>query len=185
MILTNKFNLPQPLVNALTRDIYSKGDAKFSATGLHVPPQAIRLLREHGDTIEKDISDDLDALFGKIVHKIIEEAAENELDNIAEKRLYMEIDDVRISGKFDNFILTRGELDDYKYTKKYAGTFGVRLDYIGQLNVYAQLLRANEFVVTSLKNIYMYKDWSRADARRKKKIKLSNLPEIRTSSISM
>ena len=111
MILTNKHNLPSAILNAITRRTYSKGGADFSATGLHTPPQIKRLLKEHGNELEEDAADSLAALYGSIVHKILEEADESE-DSIREKRLQMEVDGVTISGKFDNFILSEGRLQD-------------------------------------------------------------------------
>ena len=86
MITTNNHNLPPAIYNALTRRTYSKGDADFSATGLHVPPQVVRLMREHGQDIENDAADSLAALYGTIVHKILDEA-DDESQAIREKRL--------------------------------------------------------------------------------------------------
>lgn len=46
--LSNKYNLPQPLVSALEKDDYDIGDADISVTSLWKPPQMVSLLRKHG-----------------------------------------------------------------------------------------------------------------------------------------
>ena len=39
--LSNKFNLPQPVVSALAKDDYDIGDADISVTSLWKPPQMV------------------------------------------------------------------------------------------------------------------------------------------------
>jgi len=138
MILTNNHNLPTAIYNAITRRTYSKGGADFSATGLHIPPQITKLLKEHGDNIEEDAADSLAALYGSIVHSILEHADE-EAQAIREKRLFMKVDGISISGKFDRFLLSEGRLSDYKFVSIWQKIFGTKEEYEGQTNVYAEL----------------------------------------------
>jgi len=57
MILTNKFGLPDTIVNVLKRPQYSKGAAHISVTELLSPPQLVQLRAKHSDEIEQDASD--------------------------------------------------------------------------------------------------------------------------------
>lgn len=164
MKITNNYDLPPAIFNAITRRTYSKGGADFSASGLHTPPQVVRLLKKHGNDLEEDAADSLAALYGSIVHSILEQADEGD-DSIREKRLFMEVDGKTISGKFDTFLLAKGRLSDYKFTSVWAGKFGPRAEYVGQQNVYAAILRANGFIVKSAELIYIYRDWSKSKAR--------------------
>ncbi len=121
-------------------------------------------MREHGQDIENDAADSLAALYGTIVHKILDEA-DDESQAIREKRLEFVVDGKRISGQFDRFLLAEGRLQDYKFTSVWAHAFGPREDYIAQQNVYAAILRANGFIVNASELIYIFRDWSKSKAR--------------------
>ena len=57
MKLTNKFNLPAPIVAALSENNYTKGESHRSVTTLIDSPR-VRILREkYEDQIEEDVSE--------------------------------------------------------------------------------------------------------------------------------
>ena len=90
MKLTNKLNLPQPLVDAVKNDSYTKGEkADVSVTQLIGPMQQIFLKRKHWDELEEDVSDLIWALLGQTMHTILERA---DISAIKEKRLYLNVD---------------------------------------------------------------------------------------------
>lgn len=91
-------NLPQPIVDAVANDDYSRGNSDISVTQLISPPRMTALVREHWDTLEEDVSDRIFSLFGKAVHTILERA---ERVAIAEQRLYMKVGDWTVSGAMD------------------------------------------------------------------------------------
>ena len=57
MNITNELNLPEPLVDAIRNDGYTKGDADFSITGLMSPPYQRKLMGEYGGKITEDAAD--------------------------------------------------------------------------------------------------------------------------------
>lgn len=76
-VLTNKFNLPQVLVNAVSVDKHiTAGD--ISVTGLIDAPQ-IRYLKKHND-YEEDVMDMIWALMGTAVHHVLERAESSSSD---------------------------------------------------------------------------------------------------------
>ena len=75
MKITNRMNLPQPLVSAIERDPYVRvGDV--SVTSLAKSPRQFWLERRHAEEIEEDASDRIWALLGSIGHKILERAGD-------------------------------------------------------------------------------------------------------------
>lgn len=71
-MVTNKFNLPQALVNLVKEKEYQEN--RYSVTELLNPTREILLTRKHAKEIEFDVSDSITALFGSAVHKLLEEA---------------------------------------------------------------------------------------------------------------
>ena len=47
MKVTNKFDLPLPLVNMMSKDSYSKGTSQYSVTGLLQPPKVARFREQY------------------------------------------------------------------------------------------------------------------------------------------
>lgn len=107
-MVTNKYNLPQSLVN-LTKD-REYVENRFSVTELLGPTREILLSRKYGKQIEVDVSDTITALFGSAVHKLLEEAdSEN-----AEVKMEYQYDDITIVGVADK--ITTDGIEDYKTT---------------------------------------------------------------------
>jgi hypothetical protein len=76
VIVTNKFNLPQSLVNAVTTERHNK-EGCVSATTLLQGVKQIILTNRHWDELEDDVSDRVWAIFGTAVHKLLEESNPN------------------------------------------------------------------------------------------------------------
>lgn len=174
--LTNKLNLPAPLVHAIANDHYS-GDrvSDYSTTGLLKPPRIAALQRQHKENLVEDASDRVWALFGQVVHTIIERAATSEL---VEKRLFMEIAGKTVSGQID---LYQGDtLWDWKTTSIYSGKDGAKAEWIQQGNVNRLLCAENGIKVKRIQYVALYRDWSQMAAARKadypeKQIEIFNL----------
>lgn len=165
MQFTNEQGLPEPLVRAVTNDPYNRGArTDFSVTQLLGPPR-IRILRKrHSDQIVEDVADRIYALLGQSVHTILERAEIG--DALAEVRLYMEIDGLTISGQLDRavFFKSSGILQDYKLCSVWADE--AKPEWGQQLNLLALLLRRNGYDVTQAQIVAIYRDWSKARARR-------------------
>lgn len=168
MKITNKFNLPQPLVNAANRDDYTMGDARMSVTGLLRPPRITLLTKRHSPDIEVDVSDMIWSLFGRAVHSILEKGGDEE--HLPEERLFMEVRGWRISGAIDvQRITVRGNtpvvrITDYKVCKAYS-VMNEKVDWENQLNLYAHLIReVKGYEVEGLQICGLVRDWDRNKA---------------------
>ena len=103
MKITNQFNLPQIVVDALTQDDYTKGKSNRSVTQLIDSPQVAILQREHHDEMSQDVVDFLWSRFGTSVHGMFEKAVEDTtaVGVVSEERLYAEVEGWTISGAID------------------------------------------------------------------------------------
>lgn len=164
MILTNKFGLPDTIVNVLKRPQYSKGDSHISVTELLSPPQIVQLRAKHNNEIEQDASEMVWSLFGTAVHNILEHGKADH--HIVEERVFTDYDGWRISGQIDlqEFYEDGVAIKDYKVTSAWA-VQAEKQEWHTQLNVYAWLLeRAKGVEVKSLQIVAIIRDWNRRDA---------------------
>lgn len=164
MKLTNKFGLPDPVVKALTRSEYSKGESNRSITQLIDAPRVRILKQEHWEELEEDVSEKMWAVLGTAAHKMFEETGDEK--HISEERLFLEIDGWVISGAID---VQRIEEDgvtimDYKTTSVWSVMLG-KSSWEYQLNCYAALVRRSKGMrVKGLKVIAILRDWRSKDA---------------------
>ena len=142
MILTNNHNLPQPIVDALSRDDYNPGPTSTrSITDLINPPRIRILRREHDHERTEDVSDKVWAVLGSAVHKVFE--GEDDETHISEQRVQIEHSGWNISGQPDLQTLhidrMAMEINDYKCTSVWSVIYG-KEDWVQQLNGYRWLL---------------------------------------------
>jgi hypothetical protein len=164
MKITNKFGLPQTIVNALERPTYSKGKAHLSATELLNSPQIVVLRKQHLDELESDASDMVWSLFGSAVHHILEQGGDD--NHLVEERLHCEMDGWNISGAIDLQIIQPDgiEVNDYKTVGVY-GVMHEKKEWEDQLNIYAWLVETvKKTPVTALKIVAIIRDWNRRDS---------------------
>ena len=178
MRITNERNLPYALVKAVENDSYSMGDADKSVTGLLQPPRQAALRELHADEVTEDASDRVYALYGQLVHSLLERAGEQDRNAINEERLYAEVGGWTISGQTDTLTLTEDQrswvITDYKFVTAWKfkrdkfdpDTPVMPEEYEQQLNMYAHLLRVNGFKVDGLKIVAMYRAWSIRESER-------------------
>ena len=178
MRITNERNLPEALVKAVENDSYSMGDADKSVTGLLEPPRQAALRELHADEVTEDASDRVYALYGQLVHSLLERAGEQDRNAINEERLYADVGGWRISGQTDSLTLTDDDqgwvITDFKFCTVWKfkrdkfdpDTPVMPEEYEQQLNMYAHLLRVNGFKVDGLKIVAMYRDWSIRESER-------------------
>lgn len=171
MKLTNKSGLPEVLARAVYNDSYDPGDSDVTVTGLIAPPRQTILRWRHDHEITEDVADRLWALFGQVVHGILERAGEN-LNVLTEDRLYKDVEyapgqSYKVGGQVDSMTITQGREDaqwtirDYKFVTVYRFLDGsVPQEYEEQLNAYAAIFRANGFAIDRLELLAVYRDWS-------------------------
>jgi hypothetical protein len=160
MKLTNRLNLPEPIVEAVRRDSYSKGEADFSVTELLRPPRIAALERELGDHVEEDVSEHIYRLLGQTMAVTLERAG------VPERRFIMEVavdgKIYSVSGKPDRF--KDGLLQDWKLTTVWkAKGQACPPEFEEQLNLYGELMRSNSYEVRALEAVLILRDWSKLE----------------------
>ena len=180
--ITNNKGFPLALVKAVENDSYSKGRADRSVTGLLSPPRQAALKDIHEDVLTEDVSERTFALYGQLVHLLLERSGEQDRNALTEERMFTEVEGWTISGQTDTITLTEDEawvvsdykfVTAYKFKRDYSGQLVMPAEYEQQLNMYAHLLRENGFKVDGLKIVAIYRDWSKMEAKRDK-----NYPQL-------
>jgi len=166
--ITNHFNLPAPVVKALSHDDYSRGESNRSVTQLIDSPRYRILKKEHSDIIEKDVSDLIWIALGKAVHFMFEQHASGKY--LPEERLFADVAGWTISGAID---LQFGEnqnvtLSDFKCTSVWSVIYGSP-SWEKQLNFYAWLAeKAKDITVKKLTVVAILRDWKMSDYQNSK-----------------
>jgi hypothetical protein len=143
MKITNKNNLPAPLVAAVSKTHTPTPDS-ISVTTLISPPQIRLLTLQYWAELEEDASDRIWATMGSLMHVLLEQHAP-------------------AAGTFDLFV-EDGTVIDYKFVSVYTTMNGIKPEWIQQLNCYAELLRRAGETVKALKIVAIYRDWSKNKA---------------------
>ena len=189
MKLTNKFNLPQPVVAALSYDSYDKGESHRSVTQLIDSPRIGVLRRKHDSELTEDVSQKLWSVLGTAVHNMFESATAGSSDVPEERYHYTHPDGWVLSGAVDltqlNHVMKTVTLVDYKCTSVWSLIFE-KEEWHNQLNAYAWLARkANQYEgykVNELQIIAVLRDWKENDLKRnggnypEAPIKIINIP---------
>lgn len=161
MPITNKYDLPQSLMNAVKRFSYSRGKSDMSITQLIDSPRIVKLKEKHADEITTDLSDEIWRLVGSALHLI----AETHTDGTekAEERVFTDVGGITISGGIDMQRTSDGRnvIGDYKFTSAYSVMAGKK-DWERQLNCYAWLVeREKKINVDGLEIYAIVRDWNR------------------------
>ena len=169
MRLTNKHNLPQPLVAAIMNDPYSfKGDR--STTSLIKPPRIYQLYKRHDLEMEEDVSDCIWRLIGNNTHHILERAGKLIVtakhifgqEIVVEKRYYANLLGWDIGGQIDLYEAVVGRITDWKVTSVWSVMHGIKPEHVQQLNINAYLMHKNG--VSSIRQLWIVailRDWSK------------------------
>ena len=164
MRITNKYNLPETIVNALERPTYSKGGANLSITEMIGSPRISRLRAKHMDEIEVDASDLVWSLFGTAVHGVLEHGKGD--DHIVEERLHTTVDGWTISGAIDLQTAENGSIviSDYKTCGVWA-VMHAKQEWEAQLNCYAFMVEhVKKTPVSRLEIVAIIRDWNRRES---------------------
>lgn len=167
MKITNKYGLPDPIINALHRPTYTKGGANVSATELLTSPRIVQLRRKHSAELEQDASEMVWSLFGSALHNVLEHGKDDR--HVVEERLHTTLDGWSISGAIDLQTIENGtiKVSDYKTTGAWA-VMNEKADWTSQLNIYAWLVqKAKGMPVSSLEIVAIIRDWAKREADKK------------------
>ena len=183
MKLTNKFNLPEPLVNAVRQREPNRNPDQISVSSLLNPPLIRQLSLKHWEEMEDDASNRIFALMGSATHYILENIA----DESAMQELFLEakLNGVTIRGMAD-LIDADGTLSDYKITSVWSFMLGEKKEWINQLNTYAWLCAKNGIEIKKLQVVAILRDWAKSKAKFDPKYPQCNVivKEIKLHSIA-
>ena len=163
MKITNKYGLPQSIVDAVTNDPYV-GGGDISATKLIDAPQIVQLTRQHKEEITVDVSDRVWSLFGQAIHTLLERAGLRRQGMVVEERLYASMLGWEVSGQYDSMDLEAKMISDYKVTTVYKARGSDA--WTQQLNVLRWLAVKNGHTVDRLEIIAIFRDWRKSEALR-------------------
>jgi len=164
MIITNKLNLPEGFVKAVSPEKHN-AEGCLSATTLIQGVKQIILTDRHWDQLEEDVSDRIWAIFGTAVHSLLEHEGEYDF---TEQTMSHKIGDITITGKIDNYNMEHGIIDDYKTAPVIKIKIGDFSEWHRQGMIYAWLLIKNNFPVNLCRFIALLKDHSKTDAMRER-----------------
>jgi hypothetical protein len=168
MKLTNRFDLPEPFVAAVSSDDYERGDAEYTATELIKPSRIVAYSRKYDAVLEQDVSDRVWAFQGSTKHVVLERIAKtNPARYYTEQRFEttMPGTGAKISGKIDLFDCADQTLYDWKETSVWKFLLGDTEEWEQQANINLYLMRQGGIVVERLINIAILKDWKARQAR--------------------
>jgi len=171
MRITNKYNLPAPLVRAVTATRHESDDDPNSirVSSVIQPVQLRALMKRHDNDIEEDAADRIFSLMGTLLHDVLEKSAKNFDHCTTEEALSTEILGWKVIGHYDlsEFTLEGEVLTDWKLTSVYAmKDKNLKSEWEAQVNVYAYLLRLIGKIVLRAQIVAIGRDWSRSRAAR-------------------
>ena len=164
MRLTNRLGLPQPIVDAATRD-HEYTPKRYSVTQMLKGPREAILARRHSDEIEGDVADMAWTIFGSSMHLLLEQSQESATQL---KENYITVDMPNgyvLSGIFDLYDDATGTVTDYKSATVWKVIFGDWDDYREQLLSYVWMLRQIGFDARRGEIVAILKDHSKAKAK--------------------
>ena len=161
MKVTNKYGLPQALVNAVGLTQHNKEGCYSATTLLHGVRETL-LTKRHWDEMTVDVSDSIWTIFGTAVHLIME----NQKDNtFKEERFEIPISNSKLTGQVDCYDLENEVLIDWKTASTWKIIYQNFDDWKKQGLIYAYLLKKNRLNVKHCKFIAMLKDHSKTKAK--------------------
>lgn len=164
MKITNELNLPQPFVDAVSRD-YQYKPKRYSATSLLKGVREAILQRRHADEIESDVADMVWMIFGTAVHGVLEDAQETDTQLKENKLEVVMPNGYTLSGIFDLYDDSTGTVTDYKTASVWKVVYDEWDDYRRQLLIYTWMLRQLGFDAHTGEIVALLKDHSKSKAK--------------------
>lgn len=174
MKITNKFNLPDPIYQAVSKVWRPQAD-RLSVSQLIQPPLQKYLTIKHWEALEDDASSRLWALLGQGFHYVLEKNTKGEY--LAEEKLKIVVYGMAVVGRPDLFYAET--LEDYKVVSTFSFSMGEKVDWERQLNVYALMMRNHGFEVKKLQVNAILRDWMHS------RVNTANYPPIPFQSMSI
>lgn len=161
MLITNNYNLPPAMYQAIAGGNREPKDGQYSITELITPPFQGHLRRKHWPEITEDVSDRLWALLGSATHYWLDKA---NADGAGEERMFHELEGLTITGQPD--LIVNNEIHDYKVTSTWSAIDGKpKPEWVAQLNAYRWLYYKTSG--KTIDNLFVYailRDWQAGKA---------------------
>jgi hypothetical protein len=152
--MRNDYNLPEPLVKAMTPEKSIMKVGRYSVTGLIDSPLRRVLLLQHFDDIDEDVSSRLWALLGQAIHMVIDKHS-GEMKS--EVKMEVPVKGGVIVGIAD--LYHNKTITDWKVTSVWSYLLGLKDEWVSQLNAYAWLHRKSGLAVDKLSICAILRDW--------------------------
>ena len=165
MEITNNYNLPEPVFNAIKRDDHKGAD--YSASMLYKSPRMVQLGKRHEKEITKDAITMVWALLGTALHGVLEKGTTQ--NDLTEAYMEAEVAGKILSGASD-LLVQIGEdeykISDYRMTSVFTIIYQSSIvEWQKQLNTYAYLFRKYGFNVTQIEIVTFLRDWKKREAK--------------------
>lgn len=155
MKITNHYQLPKAVYDAVSIGTEMPQDNVIRVTSLISPPLIRQLLIEHWEKLSEDASDRLWALFGQCGHTVLGK------DNC--RRVEIVVDGMTITGEWDFYNQDLGRIEDYKFTSVWSYIFGDKPEWECQTNIYCELARQNGLSIKNPPQIHAFlRDWQKS-----------------------
>jgi hypothetical protein len=161
MRVTNKLNLPEAFVKAVSTERHNKAGC-YSATTLNKGAKEIILTDRHWDEIEVDASDNVWAVFGTAVHSIMEMQPDN---NFHEEKFKVPVSKSFVTGQVDCYDMENKTIYDWKTASVWKVQFKDFSDWKAQGLTYAYLMTQSGLEVKRCRFVALLKDHSKSKAR--------------------
>uniref|UniRef100_A0A6M3LK08 Putative PD-(D/E)XK nuclease superfamily protein n=1 Tax=viral metagenome TaxID=1070528 RepID=A0A6M3LK08_9ZZZZ len=158
-MVSNTYNLPEPLVKALTPDRKAPVFGRISVTSLiDSPLRRVLAMRHYGQT-DEDVSEGLWALLGSAVHYVIEKGNED-----TETKLEIPFNGATLVGVVDYHC--DGHIIDWKTGSVWSVVFADNKNWELQLQCYGYLVQLTGQPVDKLSVYMILRDWNKREAQR-------------------
>ena len=162
MKVTNKLNLPAAFVNAVSVRRHNEPGC-FSATTLNKGCKEIILSDRHFDEIEVDAADQVWAVWGTVVHAVLEKQPDN---NFHEESFKVPVGNGFVTGQVDSYDMENATIYDWKTASVWKVQFEDFDDWRRQGMTYAWLLKQSGLDVKKCVFIALLKDHSKSKAKK-------------------
>jgi len=162
MTITNKHNLPEGFVKAVSTEKHNAEDSLSATTLIHGIKEII-LTDRYWDSLEDDVSDRIWAIWGQAVHSLMESEGENEF---TEQEMVYKVGDITVTGRIDSYDMKHGVINDYKTAPVIKVKLGNFTEWHLQGMIYAWLLTKNNFLAKHCRFIALLKDHSKPEVLR-------------------
>lgn len=164
MKINNKLNLPQPFVDAVTKE-YEYKEKQYSVTTILKDIREILLTRRHQDEIEQDVADMIWLILGTATHSILENSKEADAE-FKEEHFVEEVQNgYKLSGQADLYNIETKTVTDYKTCSVWKVIYNDWEDYKKQLLMYAWAFKKMGFEVEKGEIVAIIKDHSKTKAK--------------------